>query len=52
MLPLNKTGSKCQYVRTDPILLAALMEQRTGARRILLVGHTATLYRTPLDKSS
>lgn len=24
---------------------------RTGSRKILLVGHTVTLYRTPLDKN-
>jgi len=34
--------------KTERKTLAALMEQRTGARRILLVGHTVTLYRTPL----
>jgi len=37
--------------KTERKPLAALMEQRTGARRILLVGHTVTLYRAPLDKS-
>jgi RNA-binding protein len=34
--------------KTERKTLAALMEQSTGARRILLVGHTVTLYRTPL----
>jgi len=37
--------------KTERKTLAALMEKRTGARRILLVGHTVTLYRAPLDKS-
>jgi RNA-binding protein len=32
--------------------LAADLAARTGSRQILLVGHTVTLYRTPLDKSS
>jgi RNA-binding protein YhbY len=31
--------------------LAAELTTRTGSRPILLVGHTATLYRMPLDKS-
>lgn len=32
--------------------LAADLATRTNSRRILLVGHTVTLYRTPLDKTS
>ncbi|MFM8657710.1 MAG: YhbY family RNA-binding protein [Chthoniobacterales bacterium] len=32
--------------------LAADLSTRTNSRQILLVGHTVTLYRTPLDKSS
>ena len=32
--------------------LAADLAARTSSRQILLVGHTVTLYRTPLDKSS
>lgn len=32
--------------------LSAELSQRTGSRKILLVGHTVTLYRTPLDKTS
>ena len=32
--------------------LAADLATRTNSRQILLVGHTVTLYRTPLDKSS
>jgi RNA-binding protein len=32
--------------------LASDLAARTSSRQILLVGHTVTLYRTPLDKSS
>jgi len=32
--------------------LTAELSTRTNSRQILLVGHTVTLYRTPLDKSS
>ena len=32
--------------------LAADLAARTNSRNILLVGHTVTLYRTPLDKTS
>jgi len=32
--------------------LAIDLAARTSSRQILLVGHTVTLYRTPLDKSS
>jgi len=32
--------------------LAADLATRTSSRPILLVGHTVTLYRTPLDKTS
>lgn len=32
--------------------LAADLATRTSARPILLVGHTVTLYRTPLDETS
>lgn len=32
--------------------LATDLSTRTNSRQILLVGHTVTLYRTPLDKSS
>ena len=31
--------------------LAANLATRTTSRQILLVGHTVTLYRTPLDKN-
>jgi RNA-binding protein len=31
--------------------LATDLSTRTNSRQILLVGHTVTLYRTPLDKS-
>jgi RNA-binding protein len=32
--------------------LAADLSTRTNSHQILIVGHTVTLYRTPLDKSS
>ena len=32
--------------------LATDLSTRTNSRQILFVGHTVTLYRTPLDKSS
>jgi RNA-binding protein len=32
--------------------LSTDLSTRTNSRRILLVGHTVTLYRTPLDKTS
>lgn len=32
--------------------LTAELSTHTNSRQILLVGHTVTLYRTPLDKSS
>ena len=32
--------------------LTAELSTRTNSRQILLVGHTVTLYRTPLDKGS
>ena len=32
--------------------LATNLSTRTNSRQILLVGHTVTLYRTPLDKTS
>ena len=32
--------------------IAAALATRTGARLVLQVGHTVTLYRTPLDKTS
>ena len=32
--------------------LAGALAARTSSRKILQVGHTLTLYRTPLDKSS
>jgi RNA-binding protein len=31
--------------------LSAELATRTNARQVLLVGHTVTLYRTPLDKN-
>ena len=31
--------------------LAGALAAQTSSRKILLVGHTVTLYRTPLDKS-
>ena len=31
--------------------LAADLAARTGSRQVLLVGHTVTLYRSPLDKT-
>ena len=31
--------------------LAADLATRTNSRQVLLVGHTVTLYRTPLDKN-
>jgi len=37
--------------KTERKALAANLSTRTNSRQILLVGHTVTLYRTPVDRA-